>query len=136
MNVITPVATHATGDSDAAVEQRRDRRAVVVTAAATVLCAALVAHRIGEHGFWFDEGSTIGTVDRPLGDALWRIYHWELNQSPYHLLALGWLRLVDGEAAMRALSAIFAVAAVPLAFVLGRRAATAPCRCTPSCSRC
>lgn len=94
-------------------------RAAVVGAA--VLCAALVAYRIGDRGLWFDEGSTIGTVDRPLGDALWRIANWELNQSTYHLLVLVWHRIVDGDGALRALSAVFAVASVPLCFVLGRR---------------
>lgn len=120
MNVITPVA--APGDEDTDEPGSPDgRRWGVVVAGATLACAALVAFRIGEHGFWFDEGATIGTVTRPVGDALWRIFHWELNQSPYHLLALVWLRLVEGEAAMRALSAVFAVASVPLAFVVGRR---------------
>lgn len=97
------------------------RRWMGVVGAATVLAVALVAFRIGRHGFWFDEGSTIGTVDRPLGDALWRIANWELNQSTYHLLLLGWQRLVGGEAALRSLSAVFAVVAVPLVWVLGRR---------------
>jgi mannosyltransferase len=93
----------------------------VVVGVATAVAGALVAFRIGRHGLWFDEGSTIGTVDRPLGDALWRIANWELNQSTYHLLVLGWQRLVEGEGALRALSALFAVAAVPLVWILGRR---------------
>lgn len=92
-----------------------------VVAGATVLAAALVAFRIGRHGLWFDEGSTIGTVDRPLGDALWRIANWELNQSTYHLLVLGWQHVVRSDAALRSLSAVFAVAAVPLVWLLGRR---------------
>lgn len=90
-------------------------------AAATALCAVLVVYRLGDRGLWFDEGSTIGTVDRPLRDALWRIVNWELNQSTYHLLVLVWHRLVDGDAALRALSAVFAVASVPLCFLVGRR---------------
>lgn len=121
MNVITPAAGPGTDEDTPPGDYSGRRMPVAIALAASLLCALLVAHRIGEHGFWFDEGSTIGTVSRPVGDALWRIFHWELNQSPYHLLALGWLRLVEGEGAMRALSAAFAVVSVPLAFVVGHR---------------
>lgn len=96
-------------------------RWAVIVGMATVVAAGLVTYRLGHHGLWYDEGHTIGTVDRPLGDALWRIANWELNQSTYHLLVLGWQRLVDGDAALRAVSAAFAVASVPLTYVLGRR---------------
>lgn len=107
--------------SDAPPPRTEAPWATRIVVAATVLAAVLVSYRIGTHGFWYDEGSTIGTVDRPLGDALWRIANWELNQSPYHLLVLGWHRVVQSEAALRALSAVFAVGSVPLTYVLGRR---------------
>ena len=119
MDVTTPP-----GPTDLEPENPRhlDRRAPwAAVLGTTVLAAALVAFRIGRHGLWFDEGSTVGTVDRPLGDALWRIANWELNQSTYHLLVLGWQRVVQSEAALRSLSAVFAIAAVPLAWLLARR---------------
>lgn len=115
----TTAPTHA-GPPATTTGSDHPRWAAVVVAA-TAAAAVLVAFRIGRHGFWFDEGSTIGTVDRPLGDALWRIANWELNQSTYHLLVLGWQRIVEGEGALRAISAAFAVASVPLAWQLGRR---------------
>lgn len=119
--------TSATGTADpvdrhvelpSAADERWARRVVV---GATVLAAVLVSIRIGSSGFWYDEGYTIGTIDRPLGDALWRIANWELNQSPYHLLILGWHRVVETEGALRAMSAVFAVGSVPLTYLLGRR---------------
>ena len=96
---------------------------MLVAAAATVVAAALTLYEIGDKSLWYDEAFTVGLVDRPFGDALWRITHWELNQSPYYVAMLGWHSLGDSEAFLRLLSAVFAVATVPLTFVLGRRLA-------------
>lgn len=102
---------------------RPDRWPVVVAGAATALMVALTVYGIGDKSLWYDEAYSVGLVDRSLGDALWRITHWELNQSPYYVLLLGWHELGDGEGFLRSLSAIFAVAAVPVVYVLGRRLA-------------
>ena len=96
-----------------------------LTVAATTLAAALVAHRLGDKSFWHDEAFSVGVVDRPFGDALWRIAHWEVNQSPFYLLLSGWWRLGKGEVFLRLLPATFAVASVPALFQLGRRIAGA-----------
>jgi mannosyltransferase len=87
------------------------------------VAGALVLHRLGDKSYWYDEAFTVGLVDRPLGDALWRITHWELNQSPYYVAMLVWHRLGDGEAYLRLLSAVFAVATVPATYAVGRRLA-------------
>lgn len=100
---------------------RPDRWPVVVAGAATALVVALTRHRIGEKSLWYDEAYSVGLVDRSLGDALWRISHWELNQSPYYLALLVWHELGDSEALLRALSAGFAILTVPVVFLLGRR---------------
>jgi hypothetical protein len=92
-----------------------------LTVAATVGALVLGLARLGRLSFWYDEAYTVGTVDRPLGDALWRIVHWEANQSPYYLLMTGWVRLGESEAFLRVLSVGFWVATVPLLYVLGRR---------------
>lgn len=91
--------------------------------AATALAAALVTYRLGDKSFWHDEAFSVGVVDRPMGDTLWRITNWEVNQSPFYLLLAGWWRLGQGEVFLRALPATFAVAAVPAVFQLGRRLA-------------
>jgi mannosyltransferase len=88
---------------------------------ATQGALALGLFRLGRRSFWYDEAWTIATVDRPLGDALWRISHWEANQSPYYLLMTAWVRLGDSETFLRLLSVGFWVATVPVLFVLGRR---------------
>ena len=96
-----------------------------LTVAATVLAAALIAYRLGHKSFWHDEGFSVGVVDRPFGDALWRIANWEVNQSPFYVLLAGWWRLGQGEVFLRLLPATFAVASVPALFQLGRRIAGA-----------
>jgi mannosyltransferase len=92
-----------------------------LTLAATLGALVLGVLRLGRLSLWYDEAYTVGTVDRPLGDALWRITHWEANQSPYYLLMTGWVRLGESETFLRLLSVAFWVATVPLLFVLGRR---------------
>ena len=97
----------------------------LVTVIAT--CAGAVAGLwdLGRRSLWYDEAFTVGIVDRPMGDVLWRLTHWEVNQSPYYLLFSGWFRLGQNESFLRLLSVAFAVAAVPAIFVLGRRIADA-----------
>lgn len=102
-----------------------NRLPVAVAVGATVLALGLGLWRLGRRSFWYDEAFTVGIVDRPFGDVLWRITHWEVNQSPYYLLFTGWFRLGDSDAFLRFLSVLFAVAAVPAIFLLGRRIADA-----------
>ena len=93
----------------------------MVTAGATLFALLAGLYHLDRVGFWYDEGQTVGTVDRPVGDALWRIAHWEVNQSPFHLLATAWIRLGDSEAFLRLLALGFWVGTVPLLYILGRR---------------
>jgi len=94
---------------------------VLVVVGATLVALLAGLRHLDRVGFWYDEGQTVGTVDRPVGDALWRIAHWEVNQSPFHLLATAWIRLGDSEAFLRLLALGFWVGTVPLLYVLGRR---------------
>lgn len=103
----------------------RARWPVAVTATATVIALVAGLFDLGRRSLWYDEAFTVGIVDRPLGDVLWRITHWEVNQSPYFVLFTGWFRLGHSEAFLRLLSVAFVVAAVPAMFVLGRRIADA-----------
>jgi mannosyltransferase len=95
----------------------------LVATTATGLAALLVVIQLGDHSFWYDEAFSVGTVDRPFGDALWRIANWEVNQSPFYLLLLGWWQLGHTETFLRLLPAAAAVLAVPAMYVLGTRVA-------------
>ncbi len=98
-----------------------ERWPVLLTAAATLLAAALVLHDLGDKSLWYDEAWSVGIVDRSPGDALWRISHWELNQSPFYGLFAGWWRIGQSETFLRLLPAAFFVLSVPAMAVLGRR---------------
>lgn len=98
-----------------------ERWPILLAVGATVIAIVLNVHDIGDKSFWFDEGATVGLVDRPYGDFLWRAAHWELNQSAYYLAFSGWFEMGRSEAFLRLLSAAFVVATVPALFALGRR---------------
>ncbi len=98
-----------------------DRWPIALAAAFTVAAGFVTRHRIGANSLWYDEAFTFGLVDRPLGDAAWRITHWELNQSPYYVAMLVWHRIGETEGFLRGLSAAFVIATIPVVFVLGRR---------------
>ncbi len=81
----------------------------------------MVLLQLGDKSLWYDEAFSIGTVDRPMGDVLWRLLHWELNMSPFSLVLAGWWRAGQAEWFLRLVPATAAIAAVPALFVLGRR---------------
>jgi mannosyltransferase len=115
-----PTGAHPAPDAS----PRRARRTTWVVAAVTALAGGLLLFRIGSRALWFDEGFTVGLVRLPYGELLGRLWRWEVNQSPYYLLFDLWHGVVgEGEAAMRLFSALFAVATVPVLFLLGRRLA-------------
>lgn len=95
--------------------------AAPLVAATTALAAALVLYRLGSRSLWFDEGFTVGLVRRPVGDFLYALTHWEVNQSPYYVLFAAWYQLGESEGTMRLLSAAFGVATVPVVYLLGKR---------------
>jgi len=93
VDAITEQDPQTTGGADLPSPAWPLRLTVVATVGALVL--GLI--RLGRLSFWYDEAYTIGTVDRPLGDALWRITHWELNQAPFYALMTVWHRLGEGD---------------------------------------
>ena len=104
----------------AAREERLPRWALV---AAAGLVAAGVALRFGTTSpLWLDEALSANIASLPVGDlldALRRDGHPPL----YYLLLHGWMAVVgDGDIAVRALSTVFALAAIPLLWAAGRRA--------------
>src|SRR3954453_23926923 len=98
------------------------RRGCLVTLGLTLLVAvsALLRTRELGIGLWLDEGLSIGIADRPLADIPGALRQ---DGSPplYDLLLHGWMALVGrSEAATHALSLLFALLAIPVAFWAGR----------------
>ena len=72
-----------------------------------------------ESGYWIDEGIAVGIASHDFLDIPSTLV---MDGSPplYYLLLHGWMGIVgEGEAATRALSLIFAVVAVPVAYWAG-----------------
>lgn len=112
----TAVAAPTPADGTAA-----ERWATPLVVGATVLAAVLVLFELGHKSLWYDEAFSLGIVDRPVGDALWRIAHWEVNMSPFYLALAGWWRLGQGEGFLRLLPAACSILSIPAIFALGRR---------------
>lgn len=93
-----------------------------VLALCTALAAVLTAFHLGHESLWLDEAFSLALVSQPWS-GLWRfLTAQEANMSAYHLLLKPWVALVgDGEAPLRALSALFAVATLPVQYLLARR---------------
>lgn len=89
----------------------------------TALCVALGAGArfVADSPLWLDEALSAGIAALEPGeviDALGRDGH----PPAYYLLLHGWMRLVGtGDVAVRALSGILSIGALPLVFVAGRR---------------
>jgi mannosyltransferase len=94
----------------------------------TLAVAAVTAVGIGLRFFtpsklWLDEALSLNIAQLPVGDLLEALRH-DGHPPLYYLLLHYWADLVgDSDAAVRALSGIFAVATLPLAWVAGRRLA-------------
>lgn len=95
-----------------------------------VLCVVAVVGAVGvglvlrfvqRSDLWLDEALTVNIASLPLGevpDALRQDGHPPL----YYWLLHGWMELFGrGDGAVRALSGVFSVAALPLAWIAGRR---------------
>ena len=79
-------------------------------------------------GYWVDEGLSVGIADRPLAD-IPGVLRQDGSPPLYYMLLHVWMALAgSGEAATHALSLLFALLAIPVAFwarpaLFGRRAA-------------
>ena len=100
---------------------RVDRRVLVF--AETVLAAILAFAAIGTRSFWLDESVSVTMAKLDWGSLVHELRVREGNMSLYHLLLFGWIRLGDSELFVRSLSALAAVATVPLGYLLTRRLA-------------
>jgi uncharacterized membrane protein len=115
-------------DASASAETRRPAPlpslpvALAVGAATTL---GIVARFVQRSPLWLDEALSVNIARLPVGDLLEALRH-DGHPPLYYLLLHYWMELVgEGDVAVRALSGIFAVASLPLAWVAGRRLAGA-----------
>lgn len=92
-------------------------------AAGAVVVAGVVLRFSARSDLWLDEALSVEIARLPLGQLLVALRH---DGSPplYYLLLHAWIALVGtGDTAVRALSGVFATAALPLAWLSARRLA-------------
>ena len=115
-------------DASAPAETQRpaplpSRLVALAVGAATAL--GIVARFVQRSPLWLDEALSLNIARLPVGDLLEALRH-DGHPPLYYLLLHYWMELVgEGDVAVRALSGIFAVASLPLAWVAGRRLAGA-----------
>jgi mannosyltransferase len=88
---------------------------------AFVLFLAVIVRFATVSPLWLDEAQTVAIARLPLGDMAEGLRH---DGAPplFYVLLHGWMRIFgDGDLAVRALPGLFAVAALPLIWVAGRR---------------
>jgi uncharacterized membrane protein len=90
--------------------------------AAVALASALSARSLGASSLWFDETTSVEIARLEWLSLLDYVVHEELNMSFYHALLHIWISVIgDSEAAVRSLSIVTGVAAIPVLYVLGKR---------------
>ena len=93
----------------------------VAVIAITGLAAFLQLHAITAKSFWLDEGASITFARLDWYNLLRILWRREMNMVLYYLLLRGWLHFGDSVTFIRGLSVVFATAAIPAIFALGRK---------------
>jgi mannosyltransferase len=85
------------------------------------VAAALRFHSLAAKSFWFDEGVSVAIARLDWYNFARILWRREANMSLYYLLLRGWLHFGRSEFFVRSLSVCFAVASIPVIYLLGRR---------------
>jgi len=85
------------------------------------VAAALRFHWLAAKSFWFDEGVSVAIARLDWYNFARILWRREANMSLYYLLLRYWLHFGGSEFFVRSLSVIFAIASIPVVYLLGRR---------------
>ena len=94
---------------------------------AGVLCiiaavaAAVRFHLLPAKSFWFDEGVSVAIARLDWYNFARILWRREANMSLYYFFLRPWLHFGGSEFFIRSLSVVFAVASIPVIYLLGRR---------------
>jgi hypothetical protein len=89
-------------------------------AATTGVDAALRFYSLSAKSFWFDEGVSVAIARLDWYNFARILWRREANMSLYYLLLRYWLHFGGSEFFVRSLSVVFAIASVPVIYLLGR----------------
>ena len=103
-------------------ESRRPGATALAVTLLTLLGAGLRFWRIGHQSLWYDEALTLDLAHHTFGQMLSLVRHTEGEPPLYFSLAWIWARVFGyGDAALRSLSAVAGVAAIPVMYGAGAR---------------
>jgi uncharacterized membrane protein len=85
------------------------------------VAAVLRFHSLAAKSFWFDEGVSVAIARLDWYNFARILWRREANMSLYYFLLHYWLHFGGSEFFIRSLSVLFAIACVPVIFLLGRR---------------
>jgi mannosyltransferase len=87
----------------------------------TLIAAHLRLRFLAAKSFWLDEGVSAEIARLRWSQFFQVLWHREANMALYYVLLHFWMKLGSGEAFVRGLSVLFAVATIPAIYALGRR---------------
>jgi mannosyltransferase len=85
------------------------------------VAAALRFHLLATKSFWFDEGVSVAIARLDWYNFARILWRREANMSLYYFFLRLWLHFGGSEFFIRSLSVVFAVASIPVIYLLGRR---------------
>ena len=113
----------ATGEPRQATAGCLRHSAHLLLLAIVALGAFLRFYHIGGKGLWIDEAFSTWMGQQPVGQMLSWLVRIDQHPPLYYLLLHIWMRLGDGEALVRAFSALCSTLTIPVIYLLGRRLA-------------
>ncbi len=98
-----------------------ERRFGAALACQVLVGTLMVAFTIDHEPFWRDEAASVSVASRGVAGILEVLRETDGNMGFYYLLLHLWMLAGTSEAWVRALSAVFALATIPVVALLGRR---------------
>ena len=96
-------------------------RHLQLLAGITLAGAVLRFATLDVQSYWLDEVATVNILHKGFGDMLSAVNAGESTPPLYYIVAWVWAKVFGtGEYGLRALSALFGTATIPLAYILGR----------------
>ncbi|MHB8600838.1 MAG: glycosyltransferase family 39 protein [Ktedonobacteraceae bacterium] len=103
-----------------ATNARFDSHEAILLGLAVLLLSFASLFLIGSKSFWLDEAYSIQLVHS--WPTMWsQLFIYDHNAWLYYILLYGWARLGNSEAYVRGLSALFAIASLPVYYLLSKK---------------
>jgi mannosyltransferase len=94
---------------------------IATLSAIVVIGGCLRVAHLGQKSYSWLELCTVRICGLPFSSFCALLWQFEANMSFYYLLVRLWIKFGDGEAWLRLLSVIFAIASIPVIYAIGKR---------------